>query len=91
MLKMTKRGLAGALAIAAASFPSIAQARWELDPPAGASSTPVPVQQAAPTAQPGFQWGDAGIGAAGATLIVGAGVLAAGSARRRREQRAAVI
>jgi hypothetical protein len=90
MLKMTKRGLAGGLAIAAASFPSIAQARWELNPPVAASSTPAPVQQATPAAQPGFQWGDAGIGAAGATLIVGAGALAAGSARRRREPRTAV-
>lgn len=37
-----------------------------------------------------FQWGDAGIGAAGAVGLVGAGALLSGAARRRRVQRGLV-
>jgi hypothetical protein len=36
----------------------------------------------------GFQWGDAGIGAGGTAVLLGAGAVAAGAARRRRSQRA---
>jgi hypothetical protein len=47
------------------------------------SSNGTPVE----TAQPGFQWGDAGIGAGGVLVVLGAGAGAAGVARRRRGHR----
>ena len=52
-----------------------AEGGWHLSAP----STPV-----AATSSGGFQWGDAGIGAAGATVLLGAGALGATLARRRR-------
>lgn len=102
-----RRSLIGGLAIAAACFPSAAQAAptptqqqqidqltenvsalfaseggWHLDGPL----TP----RAAVSVQGGFQWGDAGIGAAGASvLLVGAGATV-GIARRRRVHRTVV-
>jgi hypothetical protein len=90
MFSPTKRGLAAGLVIAAAGFPAAAQARFNLDPPTavtatapaaptGGSSSP----SAATSAQSGFQWGDAGIGAAGAVVLVGAAAGASGVARRR--------
>jgi hypothetical protein len=39
------------------------------------------------TSQGGFQWGDAGIGAAGMIVLLGTGAGAAGAVRRRRAQR----
>lgn len=39
------------------------------------------------TSQGGFQWGDAGIGAAGMMVLLGTGAGAAGAVRRRRAQR----
>jgi hypothetical protein len=88
---LIKRLLSGGLVIAAAGFPSAAQARLNLNPPpvAVASSTaPVvsrpSVHRIDASAQPGFQWGDAGIGAAGAVALLGAGAAASGVARRRR-------
>lgn len=39
------------------------------------------------TSQGGFQWGDAGIGAAGMIVLFGTGATAAGAMRRRRPQR----
>jgi hypothetical protein len=89
-----KRSLAGGLVIAAAGFPVAAQARYVEDPgPQSASSVvtagpppPSPVA-ATPSSQSGgssFQWGDAGIGAAGASVLLGAGALGAGMIRRRR-------
>lgn len=42
------------------------------------------------TSQPGFQWGDAGIGAAGMVVLLGAGAGTAGAIRRRRAQRPVV-
>jgi hypothetical protein len=76
-----KHWLAGALVIAAASFPGAAQGRVMTDS-TGHPSAPAPAPSAAPA--PGFQWDDAGIGAAGTVLLLGAGALAAGVARRRR-------
>jgi hypothetical protein len=88
---LIKRLLTGGLVIAAAGFPSAAQARLNLDPPPGAvasSTAPVvsrpSVHRSEPSAQSGFQWGDAGIGAAGTVALLGAGVAASGVARRRR-------
>jgi hypothetical protein len=52
-----------------------AEGGWHLS----ARSTP-----AAATSSEGFHWGDAGIGAAGATVLLGAGALGATLARRRR-------
>jgi hypothetical protein len=99
MFHVTKRGLAAGLVIAAASFPAAAEARLNLNPPAPTSASPssivngrVPalpraaasVHQPAAAVQSGFQWDDAGIGAAGAAVLLGAGVAASGAARRRR-------
>ena len=83
------------LAIGAASFPTAAQARFMEDSlgasPSATQSTHVastparPARRADPsaTAQAGFQWGDAGIGAAGALMLIGVGSGAAVAARRR--------
>jgi hypothetical protein len=76
------RRLTAGLIIAAAGFPAVAQA---LPEELNATPAPPPVQRTVVVrAQPGFQWGDAGIGAAGAAVLVGAGALGAGAARRRR-------
>jgi hypothetical protein len=75
----------GASAVAAAlaaapNGPAVTQTPGQ----AGAgSSNRTPVD----TAQPGFQWGDAGIGAGGVLVVLGAGAGAAGVARRRRGHR----
>ena len=86
-----KRSLPAGLVIAAASFPAAAQARFELNPSAGASQSPAPMVSApsASTSSSGFQWADAGIGAAGAVLLIGGGAGAAGGLRRRRAHRPA--
>jgi hypothetical protein len=89
MHHLIKRSLAGGLVIAAAGFPAVAQARLSVDPPAGSgppitSTASVPVT---PSAGSSFQWGDAGIGAAGTILLLGAGAGAAGAVRRRRTHR----
>jgi hypothetical protein len=91
---LIKRSLAGALAIGAASFPTAAQARVDLNPlPAPSASQPTQVAGAPARAvelksgQPGFRWGDAGIGAAGAVVLLGAGAGTANAMRRRRGHR----
>jgi hypothetical protein len=85
-----KRSLAAGLAIGAASFPTAAQARVDLNPlPAPSASQPTQVASAptraqqSSSAQPGFRWGDAGIGAAGAVVLLGAGAGTANAVRRR--------
>jgi hypothetical protein len=89
-----RRGVTGGLLIAAATFPSAAHAM--LPPPdpttttSGQDSIALPVESNGQTGQHGFQWGDAGIGAAGATVLLGAGGLGVAMARRRRVQRAVV-
>jgi hypothetical protein len=93
---LIRRWLTGAVVIAAASFPSAAQAMLPLaDPPAEASgqvasAIGLPVPHAGSSAQGGFQWGDAGIGAAGAVVLLGAGAVASGVGRRRRGHRTVV-
>jgi hypothetical protein len=87
---LIKRSLVAGLAIGTASFPTAARARVELNP-APAPSASQPAQVASPStraqpsanAQPGFQWPDAGIGAAGAVVLLGAGAGAANAVRRR--------
>jgi hypothetical protein len=91
---LIKGSLAAGLAIGAASFPAVAQARFELNPPAAPSANqPAQVASAPTRAQPsssaqlGFQWGDAGIGAAGIVVLLGTGAGTANVMRRRRGQR----
>ena len=85
---LIKRSLATASIVAAAGFPASAQAILVNEGGGGSvPSTPPVVKATAPAiSQPGsgFQWGDAGIGAAGATVLLGTGVLGAGMTRRRR-------
>jgi hypothetical protein len=91
---LTKRSLVAALAISAASFPTASQARLIEDPAAPVASQPSQVVNAPAVSQPsssaqsGFRWGDAGIGAAGAIVLVGLGAGTAGAAHRRRAHRA---
>jgi hypothetical protein len=80
------RSLAGGLVVAATGFPSAAQAML-MDggggPPRQIASGP-PAPQVVSSHSSSFEWGDAGIGAAGATVLVGAGMLGATATRRRR-------
>jgi hypothetical protein len=93
MLKVTKRLLAGAVVIAAASAPSAASARLNLDPPVAPAAThharpavtpPAPRAEAA--SSQGFRWDDAGIGAAGIVVLIGTGAGAATLIGRRHQQ-----
>jgi hypothetical protein len=85
-----RRSLIGGIVIAAASCPAVAQAKFAQDPPIAAAQavsgvpTSTAVQQTTSAANSGFSWDDAGIGAAGTVLLMGAGAGAAGAARRRR-------
>jgi hypothetical protein len=91
---LSKGSLAVGLVTAAATLPAAAHARPQFDSPGTiVASAPAPAvsapQAPRPTAagQSGFQWGDAVIGAAGAMVLVGAGAVATGPARRRRGPR----
>ena len=93
---MIRRGLTGALVVGAAGFAPAAQARFEFNPsplrtsvPAGAARATT-ARQTAASAQAGFQWGDAGVGAAGAAALLGAGAAASVAVRRRRTQHTAI-
>lgn len=88
MLKhINKRTLAALTVIMAAGMPATAVARpavWSPVAPTAASSPPVEiVATPAAHADPGFQWGDAGLGAAGMLLLVGVGSGTAVATRRR--------
>jgi hypothetical protein len=88
-----RRGVSGAVVVAAISFPAAAQAMRPLaDPPSMPSSSAVglAVPSTSTSAQPGFQWEDAAIGAAGAVVLLGAGASASGVARRRRAHRTVI-
>jgi hypothetical protein len=50
----------------------------------GHPSAPAPAPSRPPAQPAGFQWDDAGIGAAGTVLLLGAGAMTAGLARRKR-------
>lgn len=93
MLKLIKRILTVATVVVAASAPAVASARYIVEP-SGSSVTGGPAQHAivaparpttASEAQ-GFQWGDAGIGAAGALVLISVGSGALGVRRRRAHQ-----
>jgi hypothetical protein len=88
-----KRSVLTCLAVGAAAFPAVSQAR-PLEAPADAvAAAPAQVvsavPQTAPSASSGFQWDDAGIGAAGAVVLLGVGAGAATTVRRRRSGRVA--
>jgi hypothetical protein len=85
--KMIKRGLAGVLVFAAAGFPAAAQANFFTAGGGGSALAQVASERAVQQGGSGFQWGDAGIGAAAAITVLGAGAASSGAARRRRTQR----
>ena len=89
-----KRSSLALLAVAAAALPAGAQARPFFDPPtvAQVSQSAQPAnsaQQPETSASTGFQWDDAGIGAAGAIVLLSGGAGAATAIRRRRRHRVA--
>jgi hypothetical protein len=81
---LNRRTLAAAAVIVAASLPSAAAATplYQHHDTGGVVVTPVPAE-AAPQAQPGFQWDDAGLGAAGMLGLVGVGSGTVVAVRRR--------
>ena len=85
-----KRSVVAGLTVGAVGLPAAAQARFDLNPPRSYSppavSRTVPAQPVASTDQ-GFQWGDAGIGAAGTIVLLGVGAGAAAVVRPRRRHR----
>jgi len=88
-----KRSFLAATVIAAAAFPAASQAR-PLEAPAAPVASPAAqvvsaVPETAASAPSGFQWDDAGIGAAGAVMLLGVGAGAATTVRRRRAGRIA--
>ncbi len=92
-IRQIRRVVTGGVVVVAISFPAAAQAMRPLaDPPSTPSPSPVgrAVPSTSTSAQPGFQWEDAAIGAAGAVVLLGAGASASGVARRRRTHRAVI-
>jgi hypothetical protein len=85
---LIKRSLATAAIVAAAGLPASAQAMFVSADGGGSVPSTLPaVKATAPSVSrtgSGFQWDDAGVGAAGATVLLGAGALGAGMTRRRR-------
>jgi hypothetical protein len=86
---LIKRTIAGGLVIAAAGFPTAAQAMVDAGA-GGGSGTPITSVPAASqplaSSDSSFQWGDAAIGAAGAVVLMSGGVLGAGVTRRRGQR-----
>jgi hypothetical protein len=90
MFQHIKRILTVATVLLAVSAPSAAYARFVQDPPAPSAmssqvqSAIVPFGQRATTSsRQGFQWDDAGIGAAGVLVLAGVGSGAVVTRRRR--------
>jgi hypothetical protein len=92
MFKLTKRIVTAATVTVAASAPSVAYARLNLDPPTTApaassqtvhNAAPPSAGKASPSSSQGFQWDDAGIGAASVLMLVSVGS-GAMIVRRRR-------
>jgi hypothetical protein len=91
MFKHIKRIVTATTVVVAAGAPSAAYARINLDPPTAPvvnsqtiqNAAPPPAAKASAPSSHGFQWDDAGIGAAGALALVsvGSGTMLA---RRRR-------
>jgi hypothetical protein len=99
MLKRMKRTLTAAAMIAAVSAPTTASARFNLNPEPSAAPHPArtvtPARAARPAPQAnsasgGFEWGDAGLGAAGTLVLLGTGAGSAAVIARRRGHRTAV-
>jgi hypothetical protein len=80
-----KRSLAAGIAIGAAAFPAAAQADMFSRAPGGQTPAAIsaPLHRVAATTQTGFDWADAGIGAGGAIVLVGAAASAVATRRRR--------
>lgn len=83
---LIKRSLAAAAVVATAGFPTAAQAVLIGDgvAPAGPAPSARSVPQPVASSHSSFQWGDAGIGAAGAVALLGTGALGVSMTRRRR-------
>jgi hypothetical protein len=60
---------------------------FQTDASSGGYASPQVLEPSVHLTSPGFQWGDAGIGAAGASLLLCLGALGAGVARRRTSKR----
>ena len=85
-VRRLSRTAAGTLAILAVAAP-MAAARPAIDSPADikAHSVAAPARTVAPSADAGFEWGDAAIGAGGATLALMLGAAGAMSVSRRHQ------
>ena len=94
MRGLTRRGLAAGIAIAAVGFPSAAQAMWVggpyasharlvIAPPSHVGNAPT---ASSSNSSSSFDWGDAGIGAGGAIVLLSAGAAASVSIRRRGQR-----
>lgn len=88
MFKHIRQILTAAVLALVVVAPASAYARFDLNPPAPSGAS-VPVQapsvaRATASSPQGFQWGDAGIGAAGMIVLLGTGAAASGTVRRRR-------
>ncbi len=83
---MIKRSMASAVVIGAAALPSGAQAMFinSGGTPANPAGTARVAHVSAATTDSSFSWGDAGIGAAGAIVLLGAGALGTSVTRRHR-------
>jgi hypothetical protein len=81
-----KQSLAAGMAIGIAAFPAAAQADMFATAPGAQPSAAIsaPAHHPSSIAQTGFDWADAGIGAGGAIVLVGAGAASALATRRRR-------
>lgn len=101
--RIIKRRLIAGLVFAAAVAPSAAQARPDFYVPSTAAPAPAAALPSAPAVRPmpagsragsqagsqaGFQWSDAGIGAGGAALLLGAGGAVWATSQRRRKHAA---
>ena len=92
MFKSIRRLLVASTAILVLSAPCAAFATDAADGGGSASgparaAVSAPVSRAAASSSQGFQWGDAGVGAAGVVVLVSVGVGAASVLRRRRVYR----
>jgi hypothetical protein len=93
MFKSIKRLLVAATAILVLSGPSAAFAAVMGADGGGSASGPgqavviAPISRTAASSSQGFQWGDAGVGAASIVVLLGVGVGAASVLRHRRVHR----
>ena len=93
MFKSIKQSLVAATAIVALSAPSAAFATMFASDGGGSASGPgqavvvAPGSRTTAASSQGFQWGDAGVGAARIVVLVGLGVGAASAVRHRRVHR----